>query len=333
VTHNDLESLIRSYVPLGKRSPKGYETCKCAYCNDYKVRGGFKFESGGVHYQCFNCSASEGHFAGRHTISKELKAILITFGIPEGEIDRTVAQAFFKEKPELAGAVKVESKPTGLELPTLEMSLPDKSVLVSSNASPWCEVAKFYLEARTLKVSDYQWYVTDETAYAGRLLIPYYFRDRIIYWQGRSLDDEIFTPRYKNPSVEKHNIFFNMDEIYRYTTDPLFVSEGPLDAISIGKNAIALVGSTLTDFKRSELRKAAKRRRVVFVIDKNLNGYKLGKEVLEDDPNFYVTAFPDNVDDANDALQKLGRLWVTTHLATTACKGFQGKLLLQMKAK
>lgn len=330
MNHNDLESLIRSYVILGKRSPKGYEVVKCAHCNDYKSRGGFKFENGGVHYQCFNCGASEGYSPekNRHTISKKLKDILLSFGIPEGEIDRTVAFQFFKEKPE--GCMNVETKPTGMELPMKEVPLPTKSVLVSSGQSPWCDVARHYLESRALKVTDFDWYITDETAYIGRLLIPYFFRDRIIYWQGRSLDDEFIEPRYKNPIVEKHNIFFNMDEIYRYTTNPLFVTEGPLDAISIGRNAVALAGSALTDFKRAELRKAAKRRRVIFVIDKNMNGKKLGLSILEDE-NFFVTVFPDNIDDSNDALQKLGRLWVTTHLATTACKGFQGKLLLEMK--
>jgi len=166
-------------------------------------------------------------------------------------------------------------------------------------------------------------------------LIPYFFRNKIIYWQGRSLDDEVISPRYKNPSVEKDNIFFNMDELYRYTSEPLFVTEGPIDAISIGKNAVALLGSVLSDFKRNELKKAAQRRKVVFVIDKNSTGLKLGQEVLRDGAGleWYITCFPDNYEDSNDALQKLGRLWIASHLSTTACKGFEGNLMLKMNCK
>ena len=331
-TTETLESLIRRYVILGKKSPKGYEVVKCASCNDYKTRGGFKFEGNSVHYQCFNCSTSTGYdpILTPYSIGDKFKDILLAFGIPEAEIDTVISYNFFKPKSE---QVKVEKpKRTGLELPSTEHPLPHRSVKVTSDESPWCEVAKHYILSRSLKLTDFDFYVSDETAYAGRLLIPYIFRDKVIYWQGRSMDDDIISPRYKNPSVEKENIFFNMDELYRFTDEPLFVVEGPLDAISIGKNAIALAGSALTEFKQKELLKIATRRRVIFVIDKNLPGYKLGNQILKDgqDKEVYVTCFPDNIEDANDALQKLGRLWMASHLSSTASKGFAGRLLLEL---
>ena len=144
------------------------------------------------------------------------------------------------------------------------------------------------------------------------------------------MDDEEISPRYKNPSVEKNNIFFNMDELYRYTDEPLFVTEGPLDALSIGKNAIAILGSSLSEFKIQELLKVADKRKVIFVIDKNLNGKKLGNEILNMEPKMYVATFPDNVDDANDALQKYGKLWLISHLMTNSASGFAGKLMLEL---
>jgi len=333
VIHNEtLETLIRRYVVFDSTSPTGFETVKCAVCNDYKVRGGFKFDGETVFYSCFNCSLKTGYDPeqSRHSIKPKMKEVLLAFGVPEDEIKKAISFNFFKEKKE---KVAVAAKPNGMELPITEHHLPKNSVLVTSGSSPWCEVAEQYLLSRMLKPTDFSWYVTDSGSYEGRILIPYFFRGKIIYWQGRSMDDETVQPRYKNPTVEKSNIFFNMDEIYRHTNEPLFVTEGPLDAISIGKNAVALLGSTLTDFKRNELRKAASRRRVIFVIDKNLNGFKLGNEVLRDGEGqeWYVTVFPDNVEDANDALKKLGRLWIATHLSTTACKGFHGKLLLELK--
>jgi len=326
---DNLEVLIRRYIILGKRSPKGYEIVKCASCQDYTERGGFKFEENNVYYSCFNCGTKCVYDAekNKHSISKKFKEVLIAFGVPEDEITKTVSFNFFKEKKEIKDEAK---KPTGLELPSKEINLPSNSVLVSSNNSAWCEIAKYYLELRSLKVEDFNWYVTDEVSYAGRLLIPYFFKGKIIYWQGRAMDNSI-SPRYKNPSVEKNNIFFNMDELYRYTNDPLFVTEGPIDAVSIGKNAVALLGSTLTEFKWNELKKVAKHRRVIFVIDKNANGKKLGSGILKNGEGLelYVTVFPDNIEDANDALQKLGRLWMISHLATTAANGFQGKLMLE----
>lgn len=326
----DLESLIRRYISLGRPSPKGFETVKCAKCNDYKARGGFKFEAGNFGYSCFNCGAKARYNSDTNNLSSPMREILIAFGIPDGEIEKCVSLSFFKEKNT---ATSTEPVKKHLELPLTEAPLPAMSVLISTDDSPWCEVAREYLKGRGISPTDTPFYVSDNEKWVCRVIIPYIFREKIIYWQARSMD-ELVTPRYKNPSVEKENVFFNMDEIYRHTDEPLFVTEGPLDALSIGKNAVALLGSTLSEFRERELKKAAARRKVIFVIDKNSNGYKLGQRVLKhDNLEWYVTCFPDNVDDSNHALQKYGRLWMVNHVTSTAVKGFSGKTLLEIRCK
>jgi hypothetical protein len=122
-----------------------------------------------------------------------------------------------------------------------------------------------------------------------------------------------------------------MDELYRHTDEPLFISEGATDSISIGQLGVALTGSTLTEFKVRELQKAGQRRKIVFLIDKNKNGYNLGLQALE--LGFSVCCFPDNVDDANHALQRHGRLWLISYIASNNATGFEGKLTIKMKCK
>jgi DNA primase len=122
-----------------------------------------------------------------------------------------------------------------------------------------------------------------------------------------------------------------MDELYRYTDEPMFVTEGPLDALSIGRNAVALAGSTLTDFKLQELKRVAKKRRVIFVLDKNSNGKKLGLQVLEHD--FYVSIFPNNIEDSNDALKELGRIWINSFLISNAKTKLDGKISVELLCK
>ena len=330
---NNLESLIRQYVLLGPISAKGFEVIKCAVCNDYQTRGGFKFDGDSVFYSCFNCQCKAGYNVekNKHSITKKFKDVLIAFGIPESDIIKTVSFNFFKDKKE--EVIKLETKQSGLEFPLTEINLPSNSIKIDSNDSIWCEIAEQYLTNRSLKISDFSTvpYITETSSYIGRILIPYVFRDKIIYWQGRAMDESI-TPRYKNPSIEKNNIFYNMDEIYRYTTEPLFVTEGPLDAVSIGKNAVAILGSTLSEFKLKELSKIADRRKIIFVIDKNQNGFKLGREILNIDI-FYISTFPDNIEDSNDALQKFGRIWMINQLLNNAVKGFKSQLLLKLKCK
>ncbi len=335
-SREDLESLIRRYVPLGKASAGGYESVKCAKCNDRKTRGGFKFELGAVIFHCFNCSTScryEPVSAKR--VSRSFREVLVAFGIPEDEITQaTYSERFSQDQLiNLVAGVKPVKEPRVVSLPVNAVPLPKGAVLVTSDESPWCEVARAYLESRALSWSSYPFYVTDDPAYSGRVIIPYFFRGKIIYWQGRSLDPSI-EPRYKNPSVEKENILFNMDEAYRYTSDPLLVTEGATDALSLGPTAVSLTGSSLGEFRERALTVAATRRKVIFIIDKNKVGFKLGEKVLSDENReWYVTCFPDNVEDANDALQKLGRLWIANHVASTAVKGFQGRVLLKMNCK
>lgn len=329
IASEDLETLIRRHILLGKKSRKGYEVVKCALCNDYQARGGFKFEGETVHYHCFNCSTSTGYDPeySRHTVSDKFKEVLTSFGISEEEINHCVSFNFFK-KP-VPSSTPNERRGPGY--PTKECPLPDISVKVSSGSSEWCMIAEQYLAKRSLSSKDYDFYVSEDQNYVGRLLIPYFFRNKVIYWQGRSLDAELVTPRYKNPVLEKENIFFNMDELYRNTTEPLFITEGALDAVSVGKTGVALSGSTLSDFQTFELRKVSQRRKVVFVIDKNLNGWKLGQNVLSDtESKFYVTCFPDNIEDSNDALKKYGRLWLASYLSSSAKSGFEGKVLLEL---
>lgn len=324
----DLESLIRRYVVLGKPSAKGFHGVKCQVCHDYKERGGFKFDGESCGYACFNCSV-KGRYEpdSGYKMSDKMREILNAFGIPNDEIDRVVGARFFKKD----SAAKKQDENPGMSFPSKDVALPKDSYKITTDASPWCAVARFYLESRGIAPDSMPFYVSEDKNYLGRVIIPYFFKGKTIFWQGRSMDPSI-EPRYKNPSVEtRDNVFFNMDEIYRYTDDPLFVTEGPLDALSIGSNCVALLGSMLSEFKTRELKKAASRRKIVFVIDKNLPGYKLGTLVLNSDtPNFYVACMPDNIDDANDALTKLGKIFLASHLASTASNGVSGKMILEL---
>ena len=65
------------------------------------------------------------------------------------------------------------------------------------------------------------------------------------------------------------------------------------------------------------------------MIDKNANGARLGNRALE--LGWSVVTMPENYEDANDVLQKLGKIWLVSHSVSTAVTGFEGKLLLKLK--
>jgi hypothetical protein len=324
----ELEQLIRQYVALGKRSPKGFEVTKCKACDDYKERGGFKFEAGSIVYSCFNCAAKAVYTEG-HSVSKKFKDILKAFGIPADELERVVGKAFFTrdQGPKLGDPPKKPawSPPKAVEPPKL---LHD----VTSDESVWCEVARAYLEVeRGLVPAPNQFFVSDDRYLQARVIIPFTYRGQLIYWQARAIEAGV-EPKYINPTTDKSKVFYNYDELSTGGSSALFLTEGPLDAISIGSMAVSLTGSTLSEWHLEELRKAAARgRKIVFVIDKNDNGLKLGKAALAE--GWFVTVMPDNIDDANDGLKTHGRLWLLSHITSTAVSGFAGQVLLETKCE
>ena len=324
----ELESLIRRYVKLGKRSPKGFEPCNCSICNDYKPRGGFKFDGEVIGFHCFNCAYDTKFDPTTYrTPSDKFKSLLKGFGITDDELTLIIGKAFVERQgqPLVSGetARPQWSPPRAIE--------PPKHLHpIIGDGSPWCEIARLYLsEERGLDPACYSFFVSDEPKLLGRLIIPFFHRDRLTYYQARSMDDVTIQPRYANPpATDKEKLIFNYDELLD-GTGPLYVTEGAFDALSIGP-ACALSGSTLGEWKLQELKKAAARgRRIVFVIDKNKNGFDLGLEVLKE--GWHVAVMPNGVDDANQCLKKFGRLWLLNHLATTQVSDVAGQVLLRMK--
>ena len=328
-TSYELEQLVRQHVSLGKRSPKGFEVTKCKVCDDYKERGGFKFEVASLVFSCFNCGCKAVYTEGGK-VSKKFKDTLEAFGIPHEEVERVVGKAFFKRDDSSSALASALGPKKLVWSPPKTIEAPPALYDITTDESIWCEVARAYLELeRGIIPVVGQFFVSDFIYLHARVIIPFMDRGRMIYWQARAIESNL-EPRYINPTTDKEKVFYNYDELSAHTHGPLFVTEGPLDAISIGQNAVSLTGSTLSEWHLGELRKTAARgRKIIFVIDKNDNGYKLGTIVLAE--GWSVTVMPDNIDDANDGLKTHGRLWLLSHIASTAVSGFAGRVLLEAK--
>lgn len=321
----ELELLIHRYVSLGRRSPKGWHGTKCAICNDYKVRGAFLFTgNGGISYNCFNCGFTTGFDPTTYrTPSDKFKDLLRSFGVSDDELTLVIGKSFIEHQGQSKPAT--QQRPTWAPPKAIDPP-PGEPISIMTDDSPWCEIARLYLQERSLDPAAYPYMVTD--AIPGRVIIPYTHRDRLIYWQGRALTDTI-QPRYYNPPVaDKEKLIFNYDELFDGSNN-LYVTEGALDALSIGP-AIALSDSHSSDWKLAELKKAAARgRRIIFVVDKNKVGADLGRVALKE--GWSIVVLPDGIDDANRGLRRFGRLWLLNYLATQAVDGIAGEVLLRMK--
>jgi 5S rRNA maturation endonuclease (ribonuclease M5) len=270
IKSKSLEELIKFNINLNVSKNSKYHSVKCPMCSDYKERGGFSFSAGFIHYNCFNCGYSVIYDATDGHISKKLKALLISFGIPNDQILQVAGSAFFNKAKESNISV-AELKKINLFTPIVE--LPQNSSLLTESLNPiFCE----YLRVeRNLTAFDYPFYISTDLKYNNRLIIPYFKAGKIIYWQARSIDQQ--NPRYKNCSVPRDAVIFNHDELFRNHDLPLFVCEGVFDAIHV--NGIALAGSGLNETKIELLKKT--RRELIFVIDQDKTGKHLAEIVFK----------------------------------------------------
>lgn len=317
-----IEQLIREHVIFSRKAATGFEQLKCGLCNDYKIRAGFNFsESGKIRYHCFNCSTDTSYYENSANMSDKFHDVLTSFHIDAEIIDKTLFEKRGKED-----SIKFVPKEQKSEtsLPN-QVELPKDSYPLGDDE--WSIVAKEFIESRSLSVNNYSWFLSSDRKYRTKLIIPYFRQGKIIYWQAREMDDSSKDPRYLNPPIARDNILFNFDELSRYSREPLFITEGVFDALSIGKNyCIGLAGSTLNKFK-IDLLKRVRDREIIFVIDKDLPGIKLGENVIRQ--GWTISYLEGEITDANDALQKMGKLWMLNNIMENRKTNFSAMLALQ----
>lgn len=94
----------------------------------------------------------------------------------------------------------------------------------------------------------------EDQNYFGYIIIPFKVRGQLQYYIGRDYIDNFL--RYKNPpkgvfGIGKADIVFNEDALSIYRR--VFVLEGWTDALTIGKEAIATLGWSVSQVQKSKL--------------------------------------------------------------------------------
>jgi len=154
------------------------------------------------------------------------------------------------------------------------------------------------------KLNRFKFHVCKKGRYANRLVIPFQYDPQNPYFfQARNLS--LLGIKYLNPSrevagVKSSDVLFPFDE----ESDYVFLTEGPLDAISLkinGINATCTQGSTLSHAQAEQLRD----KKLVFAYDNDEAGMigmeKARKLMLHKNVgNFKVASLPTDVKDWND---------------------------------
>ena len=131
------------------------------------------------------------------------------------------------------------------QLSIIELPKEYKPLYSASSTSVVANLVKKYLYERGLTDNDFIKYGVGYTTtgeYGGRVIIPSYTTSGTLnFFIARSYDGNYF--KYKNPEASKDIIFF--ENLINWNA-PIIICEGVFDAIAIRRNAIPILGKSVS---------------------------------------------------------------------------------------
>lgn len=334
--HTTLEQVIRQNIRLSPRpNGKGWFSTLCKVCNDHGKkgdRGGFRFEGSSCWYHCFNCNHTAAYIPADHdNMPDRMQEVLHSFGILPTDWQPVLYSALADKA---AGQLQPSQQRKKINLiePT-EIQLPNFFKPLEEIGDEWCEYAKKYLEQRGIDWATYPFYTVlksdhpDNKRWYGRLIIPTYKDNKLIFYQGRDLTD-LHLKKYLSVNTAKDNVMYGFDQLFRKTDDPLYVVEGFFDAYML--QGVAVYGNVLTDAQIQWLNQS--RRPKIVIPDKFGDGHLLAKQAI--DLNWKVS-FPDigQSKDVNEAMTKYGLIYTLKTIREQTYEGFEGEARIGIYCK
>ena len=285
---SELEENIKATVNFHNIAATGFYTLKCPVCNDNKVRGGFKFESDKIIYQCFRgkCDATTVYEYEKH-MPKKFRYLMDLLNV-----DIPLDLKFKKIKKQS------ESLDEDLYEPHTY-----KSIELLSDFRKYCPDKYPYFDEFLLRRhANFKQglYVGTKDQWKNRLIIPFYHRGTLIGWQG--VNEYYRKLPYLNSSGNSDILFVNTKN--GYIPEIPIIVEGIFDAIVL-PDGIATLGNTITKKQAYILRHS----KPILVPDRKDSRYiEIAKKY-----GWRVSIPHWKVKDTNAAVQKYG-IFVTARM-------------------
>lgn len=309
---------LRTLIPHNaKTSPSGWISFNAPCCHhrghkpDDRKRGGVMFSDTFV-YNCFNCKYTAFWEPGR-PISEKLKNLCKWLSATDDDIKHLVFEALKTERVDyvpnkLSDMVLFEEKELPPESKPISWWINCPPEEIDPDIIPVLE----YMMKRGLTMDDYNFYWSSDPGYKNRLLIPFFYRGKLVGWTGRKVTEG--KPKYL--SDQSPHFVFNVDnqsESHKY----VIVCEGPFDAIAVG--GVALLTNNVADQQARIINSLQKT--VIVVPDQDKAGLELINRAIEYN---WAVAFPnwdDDIKDCADAVRRYGQLFTVVDIIKTAQHG------------
>jgi len=198
----------------------------CPFCNHRKPKLEISMvtnEEGKNFWECWVCKSR----------GQSIYSLVKQLNLPKSE-----AQEVLKY---VKKGIKYEYKSEDV----VELPKEFQSLVTASNTSIIANKIRKYLNERGLTHNDFVKHNIGYTTtgdYGGRIIIPSYSEsNRLNYFVGRTYEGAYF--KYKNPEASKDIVFF---ENHINWNKPVILCEGAFDAMSIRRNAIPILGKSLS---------------------------------------------------------------------------------------
>ena len=312
-----IHQLIAEHIPQKRRtSPRGWLMFNAPCCThrgqsrDTRMRGNMLIlPDGHIAYNCYNCGFKT--VFDNVNISRNFENLMNWLNVPTDDI-RKVKLEVLQNK--LAG---VTALPSHEDLHFLrdfkEVSLPEgarpiEAIMEDDEIAPQFVSTMEYLSSRGDAVAegwDYHWSPSTKWNLDQRIIIPFYYRDKIVGWTARYAGTPPKdVPRYYNSDLQT-GYLFNCDAITKGNRKYIILVEGPFDAIAI--DGVAALGSRLSRQQLSWLNSTD--REIILLPDRQRNNQGLIDIALEQGWSVSFPDWEDDVKDAADASCRYGKLF------------------------
>lgn len=306
-----IETVLTYLPPKRKTTPSGWLSFNAPCCHhngttvDTRLRGGLISNPDGISYHCFNCGYKASWQQGRN-LSHKMRKLLQWLNTPDDVINK-LALTVMQENEGMAVTQQLVEIPTFNTVP-----LPEDAIKVA-------DIKEFdkhslaileYMASRNLQVDDTTYYWSPSLGYRDRLIIPFYYENRIVGWTGRSVNPDK-KPKYL--SEQQPGYVFNLDE-QRPQKVFAIVCEGPIDALYI--DGVALLGSEAKDQQALLINRLNKD--VIVVPDRDQAGSKLVEQAIDLGWGVSMPAWENDITDIGEAVQRYGRIFTLHSIASYA---------------
>ena len=261
---------------LGKSNKRARDNhaFNCPFCNHRKPKLEINMhtnEEGKNFWECWVCQ----------TRGQTIRSLLYQLKTPNEE-----AQSILKYLPK--GAQSEYKQLSIVELPKEYQPL-----YLASSESYVANMVKNYLYERGLSSNDFIKYGIGYCTtgdYGGRVVIPSYSgSNQLNFFVARTYDGSYF--KYKNPEASKDIIFF--ENLINWNA-PIILCEGVFDAIAIKRNAIPILGKSIsTSLYKKIITSSVRDIYIALDDDAKDRAVQIGEQFLNQGKRVFIVTLPD----------------------------------------